>query len=171
MRVCCLRQVFAKAFLTGEQSVASGLVVVFIAIVPLLTVLANLAFGIKPSRLDLVGISIGLAGVLLLARGHGFSASPGGLIAVSISTLSWSTGSVLSLHRFPPAPGSGGFASEMICGGAILLLIAFSAYMTLLARAGVALATSYSFVNPVIALLLGVGLGSEAVTRQEWCAE
>jgi drug/metabolite transporter (DMT)-like permease len=184
----------------SEQSVASGLVVVFIAIVPLLTVLANLLFGMRPSRLEVLGISIGLAGVLWLARGHGFSASPGGLIAVSIATLSWSTGSVLSLHRFPLAPGSGGFASEMICGGAILLmisqllgerfhwppqpqacvawmylvvfgsLIAFTAYMTLLARTGVALATSYSFVNPVIALLLGVGLGGEAVTHQEWLA-
>lgn len=184
----------------AEKSVASGLVVVFIAIVPLLTVLANLAFGTKPSRLEILGISIGLAGVLLLARGHGFSASPSGLIAVGIATLSWSTGSVLSLHRFPLAPGSVGFASEMICGGAILLmisqlvgerfhwppqplacvawiylvvfgsLIAFTAYMTLLARTSVALATSYSFVNPVIALLLGIGLGGEAVTQQEWLA-
>lgn len=184
----------------AEQSVASGVVVAFIAIVPLLTVLANRLFGIKPSRMEVLGISIGLAGVLLLARGHGFAASPVGLIAVSIATLSWSTGSVLSLHRFPLAPGSSGFASEMLCGGAILLLmsqlagerfhwppqplasvawlylvvfgslIAFTAYMTLLARTGVALATSYSFVNPVIALLLGIGLGGEAVTRQEWLA-
>jgi drug/metabolite transporter (DMT)-like permease len=49
-------------------------------------------------------------------------------------------------------------------------LIAFTAYMTLLARTGVALATSYSFVNPVIALLLGIGLGGEAVTGREWLA-
>jgi drug/metabolite transporter (DMT)-like permease len=34
----------------------------------------------------------------------------------------------------------------------------------------VALATSYGFVNPVIALLLGIGLGGEAVTHQEWLA-
>jgi drug/metabolite transporter (DMT)-like permease len=184
----------------SEQSVASGLVVVFIAIVPLLTVLANLLFGTKPSRVEVVGISIGLAGVLSLARGHGFQTSPGGLIAVSIATLSWSSGSVLSLHRLPLAPGSSGFASEMICGGAVLLVIsqlmgerfhwppqplalmawmylvvfgslmAFTAYMTLLARTSVALATSYSFVNPVIALLLGIGLGDEAVTHQEWLA-
>jgi len=184
----------------AEQSVASGLVVVFIAIVPLLTVLANMLFGIKPSGVEVLGISIGLAGVLLLARGHGFSASAGGLIAVSIATFSWSAGSVLILHRFVLAPGSTGFASEMICGGVILLvisqlmgesfhwppqplacvawlylvffgsLIAFTAYMTLLARTGVALATSYSFVNPVIALLLGIGFGGEAVTHQEWVA-
>jgi drug/metabolite transporter (DMT)-like permease len=184
----------------AEQWVPSGLVVVFIAIVPLLTVLANRLFGVRPSRMEVLGISIGLAGVLLLARGHGFSASAGGLIAVSTATLSWSTGSVLSLHRFPLAPGSVGFASEMICGGAVLLvisqlvgerfhwppqplafvawmylvvfgsLIAFTAYMTLLARTDVALATSYSFVNPVIALLLGIGFGGEAVTHQEWFA-
>jgi len=184
----------------AEQWVPSGLVVVFIAIVPLLTVLANRLFGVRPSRVEVLGISIGLAGVLLLARGHGFSASAGGLIAVSTATLSWSTGSVLSLHRFPLAPGSVGFASEMICGGAVLLvisqlvgerfhwppqplafvawmylvvfgsLIAFTAYMTLLARTDVALATSYSFVNPVIALLLGIGFGGEAVTHQEWFA-
>jgi len=184
----------------AEQSVASGLVVVFIAIVPLLTVLANLLFGIKPSRVEVLGISIGVAGVLLLASGHGFSASPSGLVAVSIATLSWSIGSVLSVHQLPLAPGSGGFASEMICGGLVLLvisplvgehfhwppqplasmawlylvifgsLIAFTAYMTLLARTGVALATSYSFINPVIALLLGVGFGGEAVSRDEWLA-
>ena len=184
----------------AEQSVASGLVVVFIAITPLLTVLASLLFGIRPSRMEILGISIGLAGVLMLVRGHGFSAAPGGLIAMIIATLSWSTGSVLSVHRFPLARGPTGFASEMICGGVILLvisqligehfhwppqllasvawmylvvfgsLIAFTAYMTLLARTGVALATSYSFVNPIIALLLGIAFGGEAVTRQEWLA-
>jgi drug/metabolite transporter (DMT)-like permease len=33
-----------------------------------------------------------------------------------------------------------------------------------------ALATSYTFVNPVIALLLGVSLGGESVTSHEWIA-
>ena len=49
-------------------------------------------------------------------------------------------------------------------------LIAFSAYLYLLAHASPALATSYAFVNPVIALLLGVWLGGEVVTRGEWLA-
>jgi len=49
-------------------------------------------------------------------------------------------------------------------------LIAFSAYLYLLAHASPALATSYAFVNPAIALLLGVALGSEAVTKGEWAA-
>ena len=49
-------------------------------------------------------------------------------------------------------------------------LLAFNAYMVLLARTSAGLAASYSFVNPVIALLLGIGFGGESVTAQEWAA-
>jgi drug/metabolite transporter (DMT)-like permease len=49
-------------------------------------------------------------------------------------------------------------------------LVAFSAYMVLLQRTSAALASSYTFVNPVIGLLLGVTLGGEAVTAGEWLA-
>ena len=49
-------------------------------------------------------------------------------------------------------------------------LIAFNAYMHLLAHAPAAVASSYTFVNPVIAMLLGVGIGGESVTRAEWSA-
>jgi drug/metabolite transporter (DMT)-like permease len=42
--------------------------------------------------------------------------------------------------------------------------------MVLLARAPAALAASYTFVNPVIAMLLGVWIANEAVTRFEWYA-
>ena len=47
-------------------------------------------------------------------------------------------------------------------------LIAFSAYMYLLAHASPALATSYAFVNPLIALFLGVFFAHEAVSKAEW---
>ena len=184
----------------AEQTVASGLVVVFIAICPVFVALANLPFGVRPQPLELAGIAIGIVGVALLASGAGFSASPAGLAAVCAATLCWSLGSVLSLHRLPLAPGPVGFASEMLCGGVVLLivsrlagehfhwpppplaaaawaylvvfgsLIAFTAYMTLLSRTRAALATSYSFVNPLIALVLGIGLGGEAVSQREWLA-
>jgi drug/metabolite transporter (DMT)-like permease len=42
--------------------------------------------------------------------------------------------------------------------------------MVLLSRTSAVLASSYSFVNPVIAMLLGVSLGGEAMTSQEWIA-
>ncbi|HEV8692554.1 MAG TPA: EamA family transporter [Ideonella sp.] len=49
-------------------------------------------------------------------------------------------------------------------------LIAFNAYMVLLAKATAGLASSYAFVNPVIAMLLGVAIAGETVTGFEWAA-
>jgi drug/metabolite transporter (DMT)-like permease len=184
----------------AEQTVGSGLVVAFIAVVPLLIVLINLFWGVKPGRLEMLGIGIGLVGVLMLTRGQGFAASPAGLFAIATACVTWSLGSVLSQRATPLAPGAMGFASEMVCGGAVLMvlaaatgerlswppqplalaawaylvvfgsLIAFNAYMLLLARASAGLASSYTFVNPLIAMALGVTLGGETVTAFEWSA-
>jgi drug/metabolite transporter (DMT)-like permease len=184
----------------AEQTVGSGLVVAFIAVVPLMIAALNRLYGVKPSRLELAGIVTGLAGVLLLTQGAGFQASPAGLAAIAVACLTWSAGSVLSQRSLPLAPGATGFASEMICGGVVLLvmallhgesvawppqpvavaawwylvvfgsLIAFNAYMVLLARASAGLASSYTFVNPVIAMLLGVAVAGEAITAYEWAA-
>lgn len=184
----------------AEQTVASGLVVTFIAIVPALMTIASVPFGIRPSRLAVVGIVAGFLGVLLLVGGEAFSASPPGLIAMTIAALGWSIGSVLSQHVLPLARGFAGFASQMISGGIAMMalsllagerfhwppqplasaawlylvifgsLIAFCAYMVLLANTPPALASSYSFVNPVIGMLLGISVGGEAVTSREWIA-
>lgn len=184
----------------AELTVGSGLVVAFIAVVPLMITLLNLFWGISPGKWESAGIALGLAGVLMLTQGSGFQASPAGLVAMAVACLSWSLGSVLSQRSLPLAPGAMGFASEMICGGVVLMLlsvlagedwtwppqpvaaaawlylvvfgslIAFNAYMVLLARAPASLAASYTFVNPVIAMLLGVGVAGETVTRFEWYA-
>jgi drug/metabolite transporter (DMT)-like permease len=184
----------------SEQTVASGLIVAYIAIIPIIVTLMSLPFGVRPSRLELVGMLVGVAGVLMLVKGQAFTASPTGLVAITIACVSWSLGSVLSQRRFPLAPGAMGFASEMLCGSVLLLLLAlavgetpewppqplaawswvylivfgsllaFNAYMVLLGRVSAALASSYTFVNPVIALALGIWLGGETVTPFEWVA-
>jgi drug/metabolite transporter (DMT)-like permease len=107
---------------------------------------------------------------------------------------------VLGGQRLALAPGAAGYASQMLVGGLLLLLaaaladerprwppgalatsawsylvvagslIAFSAYMLLLQRTNALLASSYTFVNPVIGLVLGVTLGGEIVTAPEWLA-
>ena len=61
----------------AEVSVSSGLVVAFIAVVPALVALAEWPYGVRPSRLEAAGIVLGLAGVVLLTRGQGFTASLG----------------------------------------------------------------------------------------------
>ncbi len=185
---------------TAEQHIGSGLIAAFIAVVPMMVCAWGLAFGQRPVRLELAGMVVGVAGVLLLVRGSSFSAAPFGIAAITAATLAWSLGSVLSTTRLPLAAGPSGFASEMLCGGAVLMatslalgekpawpveplaaaawlylvvfgsLIAFSAYLYLLAHASPAVATSYAFVNPLIALLLGVAVAGEAVTGGEWAA-
>lgn len=184
----------------AEQTLASGLVVAFIAIVPALITVASLPFGLRPTRMEVIGIALGFLGVLLLVSGEAFTSSPIGVLAIVTAALGWSTGSVLSQHVLRLAPAAAGFASAMLCAGGVLMtlsllsgesftwrpqplavaawlylslfgsVIAYSAYMTLLANTRPALATSNSFVNPVIAMLLGVSLGGEMVTRQEWLA-
>jgi drug/metabolite transporter (DMT)-like permease len=185
---------------SAQQHIGSGLVAAFIAVVPMLVCGWGLLFGQRPTRLEFLGMAVGLGGVLLLVRGASFSAAPVGIACIAGATLAWSLGSVLSTTRLPLAQGAAGFASEMLCGGAVLMLVslamgeqpawppspraalswgylvvfgslvAFSAYLYLLANASSAMATSYAFVNPVIALLLGIAFASEAVTSGEWLA-
>jgi drug/metabolite transporter (DMT)-like permease len=182
----------------AEQTIASGLVVAFIAVMPLILVVINLLFGVRPARSELLAVLVGFGGVLMLTRGAGFHGSPAGLIAITVGTFGWSIGSVLAQRGFALAPGATGFATEMLGGGLVLLLIsalraeswqwptqtevwlawvylvvfgsliAFSAYMLLLARTSSSLASSYSLVNPVVALLLGVYVGRETVSAWEW---
>jgi len=184
----------------AEQSLASGLVVAFIAIVPALITVVSLPFGLRPAPIEVIGIALGFFGVLLLVRGEAFTSSPIGVLAIVTAALGWSTGSGLSQHVLRLAPAAAGFASAMLCAGGVLIalslvsgesftwppqplavaawlylslfgsVIAYSAYMTLLANTRPALATSNSFVNPVIAMLLGVSLGGEMVTLREWLA-
>lgn len=190
----------------AEVTVGSGLVVAFIAIVPALVAMAQWPYGVRPTRLEAAGIALGLAGVALLTRGQGFSASLGGLLAIATACVTWSVGTVWARHGLPGgraltlAPGAAGYASQMAVGGLMLLaiswlvgekaqlppdarslaswaylvvagsLIGFSAYMVLLQRTSATLASSYTFVNPVIGLVLGVLVGGEHVSGLEWAA-
>ncbi|MBI2768444.1 MAG: drug/metabolite exporter YedA [Burkholderiales bacterium] len=185
---------------SAEQHIGSGVIAAFIAVTPMMACGWGLLFGKRPSRLELAGMAVGMAGVLLLVRGASFSAAPWGIACIAGATLAWTLGSVLSTTRLPLAPGAAGFASEMLCGGAVLMaislalgeqthgpiqpvawaawlylvvfgsLMAFSAYLYLLAHASPAMATSYALVNPLIALFLGVVFAGEAVTGGEWFA-
>ena len=102
--------------------------------------------------------------------------------------------------KLSTAPGSMGHASQMLIGGVLLLilswavgevpgwppqplalaswiylafagsLISYTAYMILLERTTPSLAASYTYVNPIVALILGITLGNEIVTSFEWLA-
>jgi drug/metabolite transporter (DMT)-like permease len=181
----------------AQQYVSSGLTAVFIASAPLMFSLWAGLFGDWPSAREWIGILAGFSGAALLASGGQFSAQPVGVFALMGAVSCWTLGSVLSQKKLALAPGAMGFASEMLVGGAFLFtvslargealvtpldirallawgylvtagsLVAFSAYMYLLSKVKPALAMSYAYVNPVIAVLLGVWLAGEKIGPRE----
>jgi drug/metabolite transporter (DMT)-like permease len=184
----------------AEQTVASGVVVASMAMTPAFITIVSLAFGMRPTKLEVIGISVGFLGVLLLVHGAALTTSPVALVALTVAVLSWSSASVFSQHVYHLAPGFAGYASQMLCAGALLLtlslctgerihwppqanalaawfylvlfgsLIAFTSYMTLLSRTRPALAGSWTFVTPVVGMLVGSIAGNERTTGTEWLA-
>lgn len=177
----------------AQQWVGSGLAAVVIATVPLWAALFNGCWGQWPRRAEWIGIGIGFLGVALLALEKDFRAEPRGAVVLLAAAALWAYGSMLSRRLRLPA-GASGFAAEMLIGGSVLTLaglvtgeriawplhpatwwlwgylvvfgsiVGFSAYMYLVSRVRPALATSYAYVNPVIAVLLGISLGGESVS-------
>ncbi|MES2072261.1 MAG: drug/metabolite exporter YedA [Pseudomonadota bacterium] len=184
----------------AQQYVSSGLTAVFIACSPMILSLCVGMFGDWPSKREWTGILSGFAGAILLAGSGDFSAQPIGVVALLGAIFCWDIGSVLSQRKLSVAPGAMGFASEMLLGGLFLTvvallkgesfsapmtapallawaylvvagsLLAFTAYMYLLSAVTPALASSYAYVNPLIAVTLGVFLGGEKIGPREMLA-
>jgi drug/metabolite transporter (DMT)-like permease len=177
----------------AERDVPSGLASLLIASVPLFVVVARLARGERLPTTVLVGVSVGFAGVAILARPTGAGATAGVLLCI-LSAVMWSLGSVAS-HRLPmPADIIAATAWEMIVGGLVLLspalatagvpspstasllawlylvgfgsVIGYTAYTWLLANAPLATVSTYAYVNPVVALGLGVLFRNERLSAR-----
>lgn len=183
----------------AQQWVATGLAAVAIATVPLWTIVFSTLWGKSSTRQEWLGITLGLAGVVLLNLGDNMRASPLGAALLLFAAASWSFGSVWSRHlRLPD--GLMGSATQMLGGGMLLMVwsfamgekltaipafkplmamaylivfgsfLAFSAYLFLLKTVRPALATSYAYVNPVIAIWLGMVFLREKITPLEFAA-
>jgi drug/metabolite transporter (DMT)-like permease len=183
----------------AEQWVASGLTALGVATVALWSALFAGFWGQWPRRLEWVGLAVGFAGVALLNLEGNLRASPRGALVLLVATVSWAFGSMLSRRLDLPA-GLTAPAAQMLAGGALLMVaavltgeavpsaialrpllafiylvvfgswIGFSAYLYLLRRVRPALATSYAYVNPVIAMFLGVAFAGEHIEATEWLA-
>ncbi len=183
----------------AEQSVASGLAALGVATVPLWSALFAGAWGQWPRRLEWAGLAVGFGGVALLNVGGGLRASPLGALALLVAPVSWALGSMWS-RRLDLPGGLMTSAAEMLAGGALLLVtsaalgerppaalalrptlalaylivfgswVGFSAYLFLLRRVRPAIATSYAYVNPVVAMVLGVAVAGERIEWGEWAA-
>ncbi|MHB8846340.1 MAG: drug/metabolite exporter YedA [Nitrospirota bacterium] len=180
----------------AEQWVSSGLAALVIATTPLWTVLFATIWKHRPNRVEWLGLSIGFSGIVLLNLGGDLRANPVSAGLLVLAALCWAFGSAWS-RQVPLPKGMMAGAAQMITGGAIVLIvgfaagervtampslrsimaviylgivgsfIGFTAYLYLLGRVRPALATSYAYVNPVLALLLGLWLGGEQIGMLE----
>jgi len=174
----------------AERDVSSGLAATAVASVPLWMALFSAVRGQHASRGEWLGIAIGFLGVVWLNAGSSLAASPTGLILLLVAPVGWAFGSVWVRGQDLPGPFMTA-AGQMICGGVLLVItglavgerptalpsldgllavaylclfgsiVAFTAYVWLLHNVRPALVASYAYVNPVIAVILGVIIGNE----------
>lgn len=170
--------------------VGSGVAATVVATMPLWAVMIGAMFGERPSWGELLGLVVGFSGVLVLRSGGAFDAPWAGVLAIACAPATWALGTVWS-RRLPMPKGLMASAAQMISGGVVMTgvgrvtgervvafpnttsllalaylivfgsLIAFSAYGFLLREVRPALATSYAYVNPVVALAIGALIGRE----------
>lgn len=189
----------------AEQHVPSGAAALLVTTVPVWMVLLHWLRrgGRRPGSAEVLGLILGIAGALILigpvdVKGAAAVDRMGAVVLV-LASLSWSVGSIYSSRvKLPDSPYLA-TAMEMICGGALLMLlstargepfafsigqvtprsalsvvylvvfgslVAFTAYVWLLKVSTPALVSTYAFVNPAVAVLLGCALADEPFTLQ-----
>jgi len=174
----------------AQQEVASGVAAIVASTTPLWTALLGMFFGERTRRAEWVGVVLGTAGVALLGLHADLGSHWGMTLLVLLGPVSWALGS-LFVRRLAQAPGLAAPALHMLVGGlgmAVLSpligetwprhvsaeawgvfaylvvfgsLIGFTAFTWLLRNTRPSLALSYSYVNPGIAVLLGVVIAHE----------
>ena len=151
-------------------------------------------FGARPRLLEWAGVGLGLAGMALLNLDLHASANPGAIAILFIAAASWALATVLqprldlpkgpmsaavqmlgggaslvvmaAIHgeRFDPAtvPASSWWAlAYLVVFGS---LVAYTAFIYVIGHSRPALATSYAYVNPVVAVGLGALFAGEGVS-------
>jgi drug/metabolite transporter (DMT)-like permease len=187
----------------AELRIPSGIAAIVVAVAPCWFVLFDwLWLGNARPRLKTVcGIVLGFIGLAILIvpgiLGSAGSLNIAGIGVVMFGSVCWAFGSIFSKRA--PLPKSQPMATgmEMICGGALLVvlglvtgeagsfvmsavsmrsalawlylmvfgsLVAFSAYVWLLHKVPAAQVSTYAYVNPLVAVLLGWALAGEKFT-------
>ena len=112
----------------AEQKVPSGIASLLVAIVPLWIVLIDWLRpgGSRPSMPVIVGLLVGLAGIGLLVVGGDDANKPIDLLGIGsllIATVCWAIGTFYARRAPLSSSTLETTAMEMLCGGALLLLV------------------------------------------------
>lgn len=179
----------------AERSIDSGTAATVITTVPLWMAGIGWLWGERPKALELLGLAFGFAGIVVL-NGGDFSLRGIDGLAIVLAPIAWSVGSLWS-QRLPMPTGLMSTACQMISAGLMMFpiafargerlagpvsgasiaalgylivfgsLIAFSAYGFVLRVTRPLIATSYAYVNPLVALAIGAALGGERLSARK----
>jgi drug/metabolite transporter (DMT)-like permease len=180
----------------AETEVGSGLAAIAVASMPLFAGVFAMLRGRHPTKIEWLGTIIGFLGVIWLNAGSELSSSLLGGVCLAIASVAWAWGSIWSRDLDLPEPFMMA-AGQMLAGSVWMLAAAlvtgerfagvpsmgataamlylvvagsifgFTAYIWLLHHVRPALATSYAYVNPPIAVFFGFMLGGESFTSHD----
>lgn len=182
-----------------QQTVSSSVAALAIATAPIWMAIFSSFWGHKITGREWLGIAIGVLGIVLLNIGGSLHGDLTSALLLIFAAASWSFGSVWGKHLAMPK-GLMGAGCQMLAGGVALMLasaysgeawpqtitakswgaivflivlgslIAYSAYQYLLKTVRPLVASSNTFVNPVVAFAVGIWLANEEVTHNEYIA-
>ncbi len=182
-----------------QQTVSSSVAALSIATAPIWMAIFSSIWGHKITRQEWLGIAVGLVGIVLLNVGGSLHGQLFSALLLIFAAASWSFGSVWGKHLSMPS-GLMAPACQMLMGGIALLLfsafqgeqypsvisvkswaamlflivlgslVAYSAYQYLLKTVRPLVASSNTFVNPIVAFALGIWLANEQVSPTEYTA-
>ena len=182
-----------------QQTVSSSLAALSIATAPIWMAIFSSIWGHHITRKEWLGIAVGLVGIMLLNMGGALHGDYVSALLLIFAAASWSFGSVWGKHLTQPK-GLMAAAAQMIVGGAVLIvwskltgealptqisqkslvamvflivlgsLVAYSAYQWLLKNVRPLVASSNTFVNPIVAFAVGIWIDNENVAKNEYVA-
>lgn len=180
----------------AEKSVPSGLAALVIAGVPILAILFAWVLGARSRALEWLGVGVALAGMAYVNLDVHATVNPWPVMLLFVAAAAYALGTVLQKRIEMPAGTMsaavqmlGGGASlvvlsalrgEHVVLGAVPAsswlalaylvvfgsIMAYSAIVYVIQHARPALATSYAYVNPVVAVGLGALFAGEHVTAR-----
>ncbi len=182
-----------------QQTVSSSLAALAIATAAIWIAIFSSFWGHKITRQEWLGIAIGFAGIVILNTRGSLQGDVVSALLLTFAAASWAFGSVWGGHLKQPV-GLMAPAVQMLVGGialsilslifgekwpvqisvkswsALLFLIvlgslvAYSAYQYLLKTVRPLVASSNTFVNPIVAFVVGVWLAGETIHKMEYIA-
>jgi len=182
-----------------QQTVSSSVAALSIATVPIWMAIFSSLWGHHINKQEWLGITIGFIGIVLLNLGGSLHGDFFSAVLLGFAAASWSFGSVWGKHLSMPK-GLMGAACQMLIGGVVLMLVsvyfgeawpemitvkswgamvflvvlgslaAYSAYQWLLKHVPPLVASSNTFINPVVAFIVGVIFANEAIAKNEYIA-